>query len=191
MGAVDTPEAGVKHKKGGLRRRKSKRIGVKIDMTPMVDVAFLLLIFFMCTTVFRKPQALEINLPPKDNPPIPIAKSNILTLLVLPGDRFFWFVGEHKPEEATFTQLPSVFKQEKAKNPNKIVVVIKIHEDAKFHNMVDIIDELDVLKMTRFALAPMTDQDKASVGAGPAPAAGATTGATTPPAGSAKGVGAS
>ena len=57
MGAVDTPESGVKHKKG--RRRKPKRIGIKIDMTPMVDVAFLLLIFFMCTTVFRKPQALE------------------------------------------------------------------------------------------------------------------------------------
>ena len=74
MGAVDTPEAGVKHKKGGLRKRAPKRIGVKIDMTPMVDVAFLLLIFFMCTTVFRKPQALEINLPPDPKAKVEIAE---------------------------------------------------------------------------------------------------------------------
>ena len=47
-------------KGGGLRHKKS-RIRVRIDMTPMVDVAFLLLIFFMVTTVFRQPQALEMN----------------------------------------------------------------------------------------------------------------------------------
>src|SRR3989442_4581635 len=85
MGAVDTPESGVKHKKGGLRKRQPKRIGIKIDMTPMVDVAFLLLIFFMCTTVFRKPQALEINLPPDPNAKVEIAESNVMTLRVVAG----------------------------------------------------------------------------------------------------------
>jgi len=63
MGAVDTPEGGVKHKKGGMRKRAPKRIGVKIDMTPMVDVAFLLLIFFMCTTQFKQPEKDKITLP--------------------------------------------------------------------------------------------------------------------------------
>jgi hypothetical protein len=85
MGAVDTPEAGVKHKKVGIRKRQPKRIGVKIDMTPMVDVAFLLLIFFMCTTVFRKPQALEINLPPDPKAKVEIAQQNVLTLRVIAG----------------------------------------------------------------------------------------------------------
>ena len=51
-------------KKGKGVHRPKRRVGVRIDMTPMVDVAFLLLIFFMVTTVFRTPQALEINLPP-------------------------------------------------------------------------------------------------------------------------------
>ncbi|MHC5066646.1 MAG: ExbD/TolR family protein, partial [Planctomycetota bacterium] len=46
----------------GLRPRK-KRLGIRIDMTPMVDIAFLLLIFFMVTTVFRRPLAMEVNLP--------------------------------------------------------------------------------------------------------------------------------
>ena len=51
-------------KKADRRSRKPKRrAGIRIDMTPMVDVAFLLLIFFMVTTVFRRPLAMEVNLP--------------------------------------------------------------------------------------------------------------------------------
>ena len=75
MGAVDTPEPSGKGKKGGLRRPK-RRVRIRIDMTPMVDVAFLLLIFFMVTTVFRKPQAMEVNLPPKDAK-VQVPESNV------------------------------------------------------------------------------------------------------------------
>lgn len=157
MGAVDTPQPS-----GGKGKR---RVGIRIDMTPLVDVAFLLLIFFMVTTVFRTPQALEINLPPKDNPPVPIARSNILTLFALPGDRYKWFVGENPPQEVEWSGIENVLKSERDKNPRRIVVVIKIHPEARFHSMVDIIDELDALKMTRFALAPMTEEDKKEVGA--------------------------
>jgi biopolymer transport protein ExbD len=53
------------HAKG--KKKKTKRAGVRIDMTPMVDVAMLLLTFFMLTTVFNKPQTMELNLPPDDN----------------------------------------------------------------------------------------------------------------------------
>lgn len=158
MGAVDTPQPSG----GGKGKR---RVGIRIDMTPLVDVAFLLLIFFMVTTVFRTPQALEINLPPKDNPPVPIAKSNIFTVFALPGDRYKWMLADNPPAEVQFSELPATLKQERDKNPAKIVVVIKIHPEAKFHAMVDIIDELDALKMTRFALAPMTPDDKKLVGA--------------------------
>ena len=58
------------------------------------------------------------------------------------------------PVDVEFAGLPGVLKQERDKNPNKIVVVIKVHPEAKFHAMVDIIDDLDALKMNRFALAP-------------------------------------
>jgi len=157
MGAVDTPSPS-----GGKGKR---RVGIRIDMTPLVDVAFLLLIFFMVTTVFRTPQALEINLPPKDNPPVPIAMSNILTVFALPGERYKWAMADNPPAETDFKALTGIFKQERDKNPNKIVVVIKIHPEARFHAMVDLIDELDSLKMTRFALAPMTPEDKQKLGA--------------------------
>jgi len=164
MGAVDTPQPRAK-KKGGAKgfSRPKRRVGVRIDMTPMVDVAFLLLIFFMVTTVFRTPQALEINLPPKDVQ-IPIAQNHILFIKVLAGDKMFWNMGDDKakPSGVTLAQLPPVIKSHHTAD-DKLVVVIKIDKEASFHNMVDIIDELDLAKMTRFSMAPMTDEEKEEI----------------------------
>ena len=87
MGAVDTPQREKKgKKKGGGVHRPKRRVGVRIDMTPMVDVAFLLLIFFMVTTVFRTPRALEINLPPKDIKQ-EVRESNTMTIRILADGR--------------------------------------------------------------------------------------------------------
>ena len=167
MGAVDTPEAGVKHKKG--KRRKPKRIGIKIDMTPMVDVAFLLLIFFMCTTVFRKPQALEINLPPDPNAKVEIAESNVMTVRVIApedstrGDvRVFWRLGKEPFQEANIDKLESIFETEGKKNP-KLVVLLKIDRKAKYRYMVDIIDQLQFAELNRFSLAPLLPEEKKEV----------------------------
>ncbi len=63
--------------RGGASRRRGRIIN---DLTPMVDIAFLLVIFFMTTTVFREPQAIEIALPPKGN--VPTAQSNVVTILI-------------------------------------------------------------------------------------------------------------
>ena len=169
MGAVDTPEAGVKHKKGGLKRRTAKRIGVKIDMTPMVDVAFLLLIFFMCTTVFRKPQALEINLPPDPKAKVEIAESNVLTLRVIaPEDktkgevRNFWRLAKDPFKEAKIEELEGIFATEGKKNP-KLVVLVKIDRTAKYKYMVNIIDQLQFAELNRFSLAPLEPAEKKEV----------------------------
>src|SRR6266850_5544504 len=91
MGAVDTPDRSSKRKgKGKGFGRPKRRVGVRIDMTPMVDVAFLLLIFFMVTTVFRTPQALEINLPPDKDVQVEVAESNVLSVRALPDDRVYF-----------------------------------------------------------------------------------------------------
>ena len=169
MGAVDTPESGVKHKKGGIRKRQPKRIGVKIDMTPMVDVAFLLLIFFMCTTVFRKPQALEINLPPDPKAKVEIAQSNVLTLRVIaPADksqgevRTFWTLAKDPYKEVKLEQLEGIFAAEGKKNP-KLVVLVKIDRAAKYKYMVNIIDQLQFAELNRFSLAPLEPAEKKEV----------------------------
>src|SRR5262244_1683863 len=135
MGAVDTPERKSGKKKGGLSgRRPKRRVGIRIDMTPMVDVAFLLLIFFMVTTVFRTPQALEINLPPDENVKIEIAESKVLSVHVLPDDRTYWKRGTDPWARTDISGLTTVFKNYKGNK--ELVVVIKIDRDAKFNNMV-------------------------------------------------------
>jgi biopolymer transport protein ExbD len=167
MGAVDTPESGPRKK--GAHRRKPKRIGVKIDMTPMVDVAFLLLIFFMCTTVFRKPQALEINLPPDPKAKVEIAESNVMTLRVIsPEDkskgevRAFWTIAKEPYREAKVEELQPIFLTEGKKNP-KLVVLVKIDRMAKYKYMVDIIDQLQFAELNRFSLAPLEPAEKKEV----------------------------
>ena len=169
MGAVDTPEAKAGKKKGGLRRRQPKRLGVKIDMTPMVDVAFLLLIFFMCTTVFRKPQALEINLPPDPKAKVEIAQSNVMTLRVIaPVDkskgevRAFIKLADAPFHEEKFDELEKVFAAEGKKNP-KLVVLVKIDRLVKYRFMVGLIDQLQFAELNRFSLAPLEPQEKKEV----------------------------
>ena len=160
MGAVDIG-AGKERPQKGKKRHRKRRLGVRIDMTPMVDVAFLLLIFFMVTTVFRTPQALEINLPPDDNVKIEIAESKVLSIRVLPDDRAYWKRGTDPWARSDVTSLAGVFKTYKGNND--LVVVIKIDREAKFNNMVEIIDELDTAGLTRFSLGTLTPEEKAKV----------------------------
>ncbi len=68
-------------KKGPGGRRPKRRVGIRIDMTPMVDVAFLLLIFFMVTTVFRRPLAMEVNMP-EPGAKVEVPESNVMTVYV-------------------------------------------------------------------------------------------------------------
>jgi biopolymer transport protein ExbD len=151
-------------KKGG--KKKAKRVAIRLDMTPMVDVAFLLLIFYMVTTVFRTPQALELSLPPKSNPGTPIGESKILTLRVMgnPGGepRIFWSRGDYKPEQVSLSQLGKVLDSEKTK-VDDLITLIKIDRDATYEAMVRITDELGLAELTKFSMVPMTDDDRKKV----------------------------
>src|SRR5436190_12366744 len=84
--------------KGKHKKVRAKKSSTHIDMTPMVDLAFLLLTFFMLTTTFSKPKTMEINMPIKDpnNKPPPI--NNAITALLTDKDRVYWYYGEFKPD---------------------------------------------------------------------------------------------
>ena len=66
----------------------NKRLGVKIDMTPMVDVAFLLLIFFMSTTQFKPPEEVSVNLPSCTSE-FKVPESGIIVLTVTKDDKIY------------------------------------------------------------------------------------------------------
>src|SRR2546427_7231162 len=110
MGGGDTPQPRAGKKKRHAFHRPKRRVGVRIDMTPMVDVAFLLLIFFMVTTVFRTPQALEINLPPDENIKIEVAQSKVLSVRVLPDEQAYWKRGTDPWSRTEVQNLGNVFK---------------------------------------------------------------------------------
>jgi len=81
--------------KGGKKR--AKKMSTKIDMTPMVDLAFLLLTFFMLTTTFNKPQTMEINMPDKnvkdEEEQTKIKASEALTIILGKNDKVYYYKG--------------------------------------------------------------------------------------------------
>jgi len=142
------------------KRKKSRRVGIRMDMTPLVDVAFLLLTFFMLTTSMARPQTMEINLPPDPDVKIEMAESNLLTLLVNAKGEVFWNIAIEAPKKIDFKDLRGFLRERLAANP-KIVTLIKIDRLGKYNMMVDMMDELNLANITRFSLAPMLEKDKA------------------------------
>lgn len=147
----------------GLRRPK-RRVAIKLDMTPMVDIAFLLLIFYMVTTVFAMPQAMEINLPPADEEEIvDIKESNLITIRVDGDGRFWWNHKTPSPDnlpvllptdpnipdtvlyKLNTDTLQSLLVTQNREN-NRLNTLILIHKDATYKDMVNILDEIDLIE---------------------------------------------
>jgi biopolymer transport protein ExbD len=143
----------------GKKRKKGRRLGIRIDLTPLVDVAFLLLTFFMYTTSMSRPQTMEINLPPDKNIKVEIAESNLLTVRVNEKGELFWNVALDAPQRLAADKLPTFLREQAVSNP-KLVVLLKIDRLAKYNTMVGLIDEFNLAGIQRFSLAPLADQDK-------------------------------
>jgi biopolymer transport protein ExbD len=143
---------------GKKKRKKGRRLGIRIDMTPLVDVAFLLLTFFMLTTSMTRPQTMEVNLPPDIETKVEIAESNLLTLRVDENSKIYWAIGMESVKKVEFADLRTLLR-DKGQNP-KLTVLVKIDRKSKYSMMVDIMDELNLTSLTRFSLLPLSDQDK-------------------------------
>jgi biopolymer transport protein ExbD len=142
---------------GPLGRAKKKRVGVRIDMTPMVDVAFLLLIFFMVTTVFRRPLAMEINMP-EPGAKVEVPESNVMSVFIDADEALFYKVGKTELEPVTWPELDPLFRGYAEANPN-LIILVKIHRKARYEPMVDMMDTLEDADMQRFSLIPMNPED--------------------------------
>ena len=137
MAAVESgaPRERGRHKK---KRKTKRRIGVRIDMTPMVDVAFLLLTFFMLTTAFSRPQSMEINLPPSEAK-VEVAESNLLTLRVTENGSIYWNMGIEAPKKISIADLRNFLVNKNQENP-KLITLVKVDRKSKYHDMVDVLD---------------------------------------------------
>lgn len=160
MGGMDVAEGKTQKKGAGLHRPK-RRVSVRIDMTPMVDIAFLLLIFFMVTTVFRAPQAMEVNLPPKDAK-VEVPESNVMTLFITGDGRFLYRMATGPLVTTAMKDLGQLFTENARLNP-ELIVLVKVQRTAKYETMVDTMDELEIANMSRFSLVPMTEEETKEV----------------------------
>ena len=181
--AGDVVQRSKPTKGGGLRRPK-RRISIRIDMTPMVDIAFLLLIFYMVTTVFSMPQAMEINLPPVDEEvDLEIKESNLLTLRVDGEGRFWWNMKRvstdnipallpsslDKPDSVAYKLDTDTlqgllvrmnrFNEDNTPRTDPLNTLILIHRDASYSDMVNILDEIDLIERSwNYSLAESLDK---------------------------------
>lgn len=154
--------AAPRESKKGKKRKKGRRLGIRIDMTPLVDVAFLLLTFFMFTTSMSRPQTMEINLPPDQNVKVEIAESNLLTLRINAKGEMFWNTGIESPKRLNPAELRKFLKEKSAGNP-KLTTLVKVDREGKYVMLVNIIDELNLAQIQRFSIAPLLDADKALI----------------------------
>lgn len=136
-----------------------KKATPRVDMTPMVDLMFLLVTFFILTTTISTPQAMDIVKPDKDDNNkenrLELKASKTMTVLLGKNDKVAWYMGE---AGATAPTIESLSQVEKAIIDNRkvadasgvkgeFVVLVKPTSGSNFKNFVDIMDELEILKV--------------------------------------------
>jgi biopolymer transport protein ExbD len=157
---------------------KKRRLAIRIDMTPMVDVAMLLLTFFMMTTQFKPPQAVDITLPSSDKGP-KLPESGVLTISIDKAGQIFMGVDQQQIMRALFEPMypngiqdkdgkivpvwlvPAVPIQQKdlanlvvqARIQNiRLITVIKADKDADYGPIMDVMNDLQKAQVSRFNL---------------------------------------
>ena len=130
----------------GLRyKRKRQRPGIRADMTAMVDIAFLLLIFYMVTTVFAKPQAIEVNLPPPSDEIVNVCDTCIVTIRIDEHNDCYWNLSEEMPVPIRAHDLRSLLT-DLNQNNSKLNTLLIIHPEARFQLLVDVLDDIDLIE---------------------------------------------
>ncbi|HYE55789.1 MAG TPA: biopolymer transporter ExbD [Chitinophagaceae bacterium] len=168
MAELDT-SGGGKHKKGpGVK--KQKKLSTRVDLTPMVDLGFLLITFFIFTTTMSQPTAMNLYLPKDTEKPEEqnkVKASGALTLMLGNNNVIYYYEGELDPTGANlkttgYKDIRNVILDKKrATDPKDFMVVIKPNNDATYRNTVDILDEMTINDVKRYAMvdiSPVEDQ---------------------------------
>jgi biopolymer transport protein ExbD len=143
MGAVDLGGGGRSKKKGGVK--KPKRIGFKLDMTPLVDVAFLLLTFFMFATTMSQPQIMEMMIPPDVQSQVEVKASELLTIFVSKEDSLYYATGLEPSNfrKVTLRELPTFAVQRNQEKENRLITILKVDKEASYETVVKTLDALN------------------------------------------------
>ena len=155
---------------GGGGKKRVKKMSTKIDMTPMVDLAFLLLTFFMLTTTFAKPTVMDLTMPVKEDnkeEQMALKASEAFTVLLGKANKVYYYEGlltaEEKPELKVTNFGPEGIRKvilSRMQQQPKTVILIKPSEEAVYKNMVDILDEMTITNQKKYALVDISTLDE-------------------------------
>ena len=138
--------------------KKSRKLSTRVDLTPMVDLGFLLITFFIFTTALTKPTAMRLILPADGNPSNTPASSAI-TLLLGKNNIVYYYEGMDptKGKRADFSNIRSVLLDKKYRtDPTRILVIVKPSTDATYGNTVNILDEMKIDDIHHYVLTDIT-----------------------------------
>ena len=149
------------HKKGpGVK--KAKKMSTRVDMTPMVDLGFLLITFFIFTTTMAQPTAMNLFMPKDVDKPDDqnkVKETGAFTILLGKSDQVYFYEGMDptKLQASNFKLIrEEIMKKKQNTNPEDLVVIIKPSEDATYKNTVDILDEMTINEIKRYAMVDIS-----------------------------------
>jgi biopolymer transport protein ExbD len=169
MAEMDTSSGGG-HKKGpGVK--KAKKLSTRVDLTPMVDLGFLLITFFVFTTTMSQSTAMNMN-EPKDDPDqqLKVKNSGAMTILLGKNDQVYYYYGQLEADKVSEQFKSTNFKdirelilaKKKATNIDDLMYIIKSDKESTFKNAIDILDEMTISAVPpgHYAEVDMTDTEQ-------------------------------
>lgn len=136
-----------------------------IDMTPMVDLAFLLLTFFIMTTTLMKRSGMEIKQPASDanDRHIDVKPEKVLNLVLGKNDQVYWYMGLPGSQTSTIdfssSGVRKLLTQKNAEIKN-LYVFIKASDQSRYQNMVDALDEIMITNIVNYSLLELEPEDE-------------------------------
>jgi biopolymer transport protein ExbD len=155
--------------KKGPGVKKSKKQSTRVDLTPMVDLGFLLITFFIFTTTVSQPTAMNLNMPKdtKDrNLDMKVKESGSLTLLLGKQNVIYYYYGNDPATMQTtgYKNVRDIILKKKQSTPSAdLFIIIKPDKDATYKNAVDILDEMDINDIPRYAMVNPTPDEYSKI----------------------------
>lgn len=151
--------------KKGPGVKKSKKHSTRVDLTPMVDLGFLLITFFIFTTTVQQPTAMNLNMP-KDTKDqkndMKVKESGSLTLMLGKGNVIYYYYGSDptKMQTTGYKDVRNIILKKKQSTPAAdLFIIIKPDKDATYKNAVDILDEMDINDIGKYAMVDPTPDE--------------------------------
>ncbi len=163
MAEMDTSGGGG-HKKGpGVK--KAKKLSTRVDLTPMVDLGFLLITFFIFTTTMSQPTAMKLFLPKdvEEKDQNKLKASGALTIMLAKNNNVFYYEGELAPDGSNFKSTNFkdirniIINKKKVTDPKDFMIVIKPGPESTYKNTVDMLDEMQINDVKRYAMVDISD----------------------------------